>query len=56
MQKKKSKLSSNGGDSGSKKCKRGCGGTCGVVWQSAFSGGLECSVLAHLAGISLPLP
>jgi hypothetical protein len=28
------KLSSDGGDSGSKKCKRGCSGTSGGVWPS----------------------
>jgi hypothetical protein len=30
----KLKLSTDGGDSGSKKCKRGCGGSCGGVWLS----------------------
>jgi hypothetical protein len=32
MQKKKLKLSSDGGKSGSKKCKRGYGGTYSEVW------------------------
>jgi hypothetical protein len=31
---KKSKLSSNGGDSGSKKCKQGYGEAYGGVWRS----------------------
>jgi hypothetical protein len=31
---KKLKLSSDSGDTGSKKCKRGCGGAYGGVWPS----------------------
>jgi hypothetical protein len=31
---KKLELSSDGGDAGSKKCKRGYGGAYGEVWQS----------------------
>jgi hypothetical protein len=39
---KKLKLSSNGGNSGSKKCKRGYGGAYGGVWRSLESGCLFC--------------
>jgi hypothetical protein len=39
---KKLKLSPDGGDPGSKKCKRGYGGACGGVWRSLESGGRFC--------------
>jgi hypothetical protein len=39
---KKLTLNSDGGDSGSKKCKRDCGGTYSGVWKSLESGGLFC--------------
>jgi hypothetical protein len=38
---KKLKLVSDGGDSGSKKCKRGCGGTYGGVWGGLISAETE---------------
>jgi hypothetical protein len=57
---KKLKLSSDDGDSGSKKCQRGNGGTCGVVWRSLLLVGVwsqEVSFsLVHLAGIWLQSP
>jgi hypothetical protein len=39
---KKLKLSSDGGDSGTKKCKRGYGDAYGRVWRSIESGGRFC--------------
>jgi hypothetical protein len=39
---KKLKLSSDGGDSGNKKCSRGCGCAYGGVWRSLESGGRFC--------------
>jgi hypothetical protein len=39
---KKLKLSSDGGDSGRKKCKRSYGGACGGVWRSLESGDRFC--------------
>jgi hypothetical protein len=57
---KKLKLSSDGGDPGSKKCKRGYGGACGGVWRSLrMAGVLSHSVgfvLVRLAGIWLQSP
>jgi hypothetical protein len=38
----KLKLSFDGGESGSKKCKRGYGGAYGGVWRSLESGGRFC--------------
>jgi hypothetical protein len=38
----KIEISSDGGDSGSKKCKRGYGGAHGGVWLSLESGGRFC--------------
>jgi hypothetical protein len=50
------KLSSDGGDFGRKKCKRGCGGAYGGVWRSLRLAGIwskaVCFVLVRLAGIS----
>jgi hypothetical protein len=37
---KKLKPSSDGGDSGSNKCKRGCGGTYGGVWRNLYVVGI----------------
>jgi hypothetical protein len=39
---KKLKLISDGGDFGSKKCKRGHGGACGGVWRSLELGDRFC--------------
>jgi hypothetical protein len=54
---KKLKLSSDGGDSGIKKCGRGYGGVYGRVWWSLRLAGVWSqvvgSVLLHLAEISL---
>jgi hypothetical protein len=51
------KLSSDGGTSGGKKCKRGYGGACGGVWRSLHLAGVFSQavgfVLVHLAGIWL---
>jgi hypothetical protein len=51
------KLRSDGGDSGSKKCKRGYGGAYGVVWRSLHVAGFWSQavgfVLVRLAGICL---
>jgi hypothetical protein len=51
---KKLKLSFNGGDSGSKKCKRGCSGAYGGVWRSLRFAGVWSQavgfVLVRLAG------
>jgi hypothetical protein len=56
---KKSKVSSDGGNSGSKKWKRGCDGVYGVVLQSLHLVGvwnqLVHFVLVHLAGIRFQL-
>jgi hypothetical protein len=46
---KKLKLNSDGGDSSSKKCKRGYGGAYGWIWRESF-------VLVRLAGIWLQPP
>jgi hypothetical protein len=52
---KTSKLSSEGGDSGSKKRKRGYGGACGGIWRSLHLAGVWSQavgfVLVCLAGI-----
>jgi hypothetical protein len=57
---KKLKLSSDGGDSGSKKCKRGFGGVCVWVWWSLRLEGVWSQavgfVLVRLAGIWLQSP
>jgi hypothetical protein len=57
---KKLKLSSDGGNSGSKKCKRGYGGAYGGVWRSLRLAGVCCQavgfVLVRLAGIWLQSP
>jgi hypothetical protein len=49
------KLSSDGGDSGSNKCKRGCVGAYGGVWLSLRLAGVWSQavgfVLVRLAGI-----
>jgi hypothetical protein len=54
------KLSSDVGDSGNKKCKRGYGGTYGRVWWSLPLAGVWSQVvgfvLVRLAGIWLHLP
>jgi hypothetical protein len=56
----KLKLISDGGDSGSKKCKRGYGGACGGVWRSLRLAGVwheaVCFVLVRLAVIRLQSP
>jgi hypothetical protein len=48
VREEKVEFSSDCGDSGRKKCKRGCGGAYGGVWrslaESAFGGGLESRV------------
>jgi hypothetical protein len=52
---KKIKLISDGGDSGSKKCKRGCGGAYGGVWRSLLLVGVWSQavglLLVRLTGI-----
>jgi hypothetical protein len=57
---KKMKLSFDGGDSGSKKCKRGYGGAYGGVWRSLRLVGVWSQavgfVLVRLAGIWLQSP
>jgi hypothetical protein len=57
---KKLKFSSEGGGSGSKKCKRGYGGTYGGVWRSLRLAGVWSQVvgfvLVRLAGIWLQSP
>jgi hypothetical protein len=57
---KKFELISDGGDSGSKKCKRGYGGAYGGVWRSVrlarLWGQAVGSVLLRLAGIWLQSP
>jgi hypothetical protein len=57
---KKFKLSSDGGDSGGKECKRGYGGAYGVVWRSLRLVGVWSQavgfVLVHLAGIWFQSP
>jgi hypothetical protein len=57
----KYKLSFDGGNSGSKKCKEGCYGfTCDGVWQSLCLEGVWSHAVfffwVHLAGIWLQLP
>jgi hypothetical protein len=51
------KLSSDGGDCGSRKRKRGCGGAYGVVWRSLLLAAVWSQavgfVLVRLAGIGL---
>jgi hypothetical protein len=57
---KKLKLSSDGGDSGSKKCERGYGGAYGGVWRSLRLAGVWSQavsfVLERSAGIWLQSP
>jgi hypothetical protein len=57
---KKLKLSSDGGDAGSEKCKRCCDGAYGGVWRSLLLTGVWSQsvgfVLVRLAGIWLQSP
>jgi hypothetical protein len=57
---KKIKLNSDGGDTSSKKCKRGYGSACGGVWRSLRLVGVRSQavgfVLVRLAGIWLQSP
>jgi hypothetical protein len=57
---KKMKLNSDGGDSGSKKCKRGYDGAYGGVWRSLHLAEVWSQtvgfVLVHLAGMWLQSP
>jgi hypothetical protein len=49
----KLKLSSDGGDYGSKKCKRGCGGAYGGVWRSPRLAGVWSQAVGFVFGKNL---